>query len=310
MAWLAYNRDRVDDLWRHTRAAIDDLATITSDDPAAAEAMRVVRLAQTHLEGEWMPLLDRIRSSAALTAPIGLDGADDDEWPDGRTVIAPIVDGFTPEERLFFDGFVTEVAASVASQLSLHDAHPDYQVDRLPHALRQLDDRGEWEWLARLYLIEQFHHMIDSGEVELQRDGEHYWIDPLDLGETNSVVMQEVILAAIAAAGRFGRSGSGGISAAGAYAATSPMPEVRQVVAPTSITGYTKHGLERVMNKNGVGVSPAAVRDAVRSPARVTYQPDRDTFKYVGGAAVVVLDQRGRVVTAWPISRAGWRGPR
>ena len=106
-----------------------------------------------------------------LTAPIGLDGADDDGWPHGRRVIAPIVDRFTPEERQFFDGFVTEVAASVASQLSLHDAHPDYQVDRLPDELRRLDDRGEWEWLARLYLIEQFHHMVDIGEVELRRDG-------------------------------------------------------------------------------------------------------------------------------------------
>ena len=116
MAWLAYNRERVDDLWRHTRAAIDDLTTITSDDPAAAEAIRVVRLAQAHLEREWMPLLDRIRSSAALTAPIGLDGADDDGWPHGRRVIAPIVDGFTPEERQFFDGFATEVAVGVAAR--------------------------------------------------------------------------------------------------------------------------------------------------------------------------------------------------
>ena len=310
MALLAYHPERVDELWRHTRAAIDDLATLTSDDPAAAEAMRVVRLAQAHLEGEWMPLLDRIRSSAALTAPIGLDGADDDGWPHGRRVIAPIVDGFTAEERQFFDGFATEVASSVASQLSLHDAHPDYQVARLPDELRKLDDRGEWGWLARLYLIEQFHHMIDTGEVELQRDGEQYWIDPLDLGETNSVVMQEVVLAAIAAAGRFGRSGSGGISAAGAYTATSPMPPVRQVVAPTSITGYTKHGLERVMNKNGVGVSPAAVRDAVRDPSLVEYQSNNDTWLYVGKDATIVLNPRGMVVTAWANSRAGWRGPR
>ena len=146
----------------------------------------------------------------------------------------PIVDGFTAEERLFFEGFATEVAASVACQLWLHDAHPDYQVDQLPDELRQLNDRGEWEWLARLYLIEQFHHMIDSGAVELQdRDGERYWIDPLDLTETNSVVMQEVILAAIAAASRFGRSGNGGMSRAGAYTATSTLPEARMVVAPT-----------------------------------------------------------------------------
>ena len=75
---------------------------------------------------------------------------------------------------------------------------------------------GEWDWLARLYLIEQYHQMVDSGAVELQRDGEHYWIDPIDLTDTNSIVMGEIILAGVAAAGRFHRSSSGGISAAGA----------------------------------------------------------------------------------------------
>ena len=175
MAWLAYHPDRVDELWRHTRAAIDDLATILSDDPAAADAMRAVRLARDRLEGEWLPLLERIRNSTAL--------------------IAPIVDGFRAEERVFFEGFVHEAAASVAAELSHYDAHPDYQLDALPDELRTLDDRGEWDWLARLYLLEKYHQMVDTGEVELQRHGEHYWIDPLDLGETNSVVMQEVILA-------------------------------------------------------------------------------------------------------------------
>jgi hypothetical protein len=290
MSWLAYHPERVEELWRHTRRAVEELAAIASDDPAAAEAMRTVRLAQAHLEGDWLPLLDRIRSSTAL--------------------IAPIVNTFTAEERAFFEGFVSECAASVAAELSHYDAHPDYQLDVLPDDLRTLDDRGEWDWLARLYLIEQYHQMVDTGAVELQRDGEHYWIDPLELTNTNKIVMGEVILAGVAAAGRFSKAGSGGISAAGAHAARAPLPAPRPVVAPTSITGYTKHGLERVMNKNGVGVSPSAVRDAVRDPIRVTYQPDRDTFRYLGATAVVVLDQRGRVVTAWPISRAGWRGAR
>jgi hypothetical protein len=64
------------------------------------------------------------------------------------------------------------------------------------------------------------------------------------------------------------------------------------------------------MNKDGVGVSPAAVRDAVRNPVRVVYQTDRATFKYIGATANVVLDERGRVVTAWARSRDAWRGPR
>ena len=157
MAWLAYNRERVDDLWRHARAAIDDLATITSDDPAAAEAMRTVRLAQEHLEGEWMPQLERIRASTALTAPVDLDPDGTRSWfddaadslvhpsPAGRTVIAPIVDGFTAEERQFFEGFATEVAASVASQLWLQRRPPRLPSRRsCPTSCANSDDRGEW----------------------------------------------------------------------------------------------------------------------------------------------------------------------
>ena len=55
MTRLAYDPERVEELWRHTRRAVDDLAEIRCDDPAAVEAMRIVRLAQLHLETEWMP---------------------------------------------------------------------------------------------------------------------------------------------------------------------------------------------------------------------------------------------------------------
>ena len=82
---------------------------------------------------------------------------------DGRTVIAPIVAELSAEEREFFQGFVEECAASVAAELSHYDNHPDYRVDRLPDELYRLDERGDWLWLAQLYLIEQFHHMIATG---------------------------------------------------------------------------------------------------------------------------------------------------
>jgi hypothetical protein len=247
MAWLGYRPERVEELWQHTRHAVDDLASIASDDPAAAEAMRTVRLARQHLESEWLPLLDRIRASTALTAPIELEPGDDRSWfddtvedlfgpPDGRTVIAPIVAAFSAEERQFFDGFVHEAAYSVATQLSHYDAHLDYQIDKLPDELTQLDDRNEWDWLARLYLLEQYHHMVDTGAVELQRDGERYWIDPLELTDTNAVVMGEIILAGVAAAGRFHRSSSGGISTAGAHTATSPLPAARVLGVAASIS--------------------------------------------------------------------------
>jgi hypothetical protein len=128
-------------------------------DPLAADALRTVRLVQSHLEADWLPLLDRVRASTSLTAPIDFDGGDGRSWfddavdsvvgpSDDRTVIAPTVAELSDEEREFLQGFVEECAASVAAELSLYDAHPDYQVDRLPNELYRLDDRGEWLWLA------------------------------------------------------------------------------------------------------------------------------------------------------------------
>ena len=270
MVWLAYDRERVDELWRHTRRAVDDLAGIGSDDPLAAEALRAVRLAQLHLETEWMPLLDRVRASTSLTAPIDLDGGD------GRTVIAPIVAELSAEEREFFQGFVEECAASVAAELSHYDAHPDYRVDRLPDELYRLDERGDWLWLAQLYLIEQFHHMIATGAVELRRNGEHYWIDPIDLTDTNEVIASELILAAVASGGRFGRgTGGAGLSAAGAHSATARMPRPHNLLRgkaaaeAAAALGYTKR-----VPYNSVPINTRG--QPVFSNGRTYISPDRD----------------------------------
>jgi hypothetical protein len=70
MSLLAYHPERIDELWRQTRHAVDELTTIVSDDSAAAAAMRAVRLAHAHRVGDWLPLLERIRSNTALIAPI------------------------------------------------------------------------------------------------------------------------------------------------------------------------------------------------------------------------------------------------
>jgi hypothetical protein len=258
MSWLSYDRERVDELHRRARVAVDELAGIRSDDLLAADALRAVRLAQSHLEADWLPLLDRVRASTSLTAPIDFDAEEGRSWfeealdavagpADGRTVIAPIVAELSDEEREFFQGFVEECAASVAAELSLYDAHPDYRVDRLPDELYRLDERSEWLWLAQLYLIEQFHHMISTGAVELQRNGEHYWIDPIDLTDTNDVIAGELILAAVASGGRFGRgTGGAGMSAAGAKTATRRMPRPHNLLRgkaaadAAAALGYTR----------------------------------------------------------------------
>jgi RHS repeat-associated protein len=78
--------------------------------------------------------------------------------------------------------------------------------------------------------------------------------------------------------------------------------------APSRITGYTWHGLQRVIDRDGTGVSIKALLDAVRSPLNEpTWQLSGETWLYVGKHADVVLNQAGRLVTAWPTSAEGWR---
>ncbi|CAG4913988.1 RHS repeat-associated core domain-containing protein [Paraburkholderia saeva] len=61
------------------------------------------------------------------------------------------------------------------------------------------------------------------------------------------------------------------------------------------ITGFTRHGLNRAINR---GVSPGAMCDAVNNPISVT-ERSNGTTRYTGAGAVVVLNPAGRVVTVW-----------
>jgi hypothetical protein len=62
----AYDPQRIRELSVRTVAAIDALSTISSSDPAAADAMRTVRLLRHNLEDLWMPLLRQIEVSRAM----------------------------------------------------------------------------------------------------------------------------------------------------------------------------------------------------------------------------------------------------
>lgn len=76
---------------------------------------------------------------------------------------------------------------------------------------------------------------------------------------------------------------------------------------PSEITGYTNHGLEQALTRDGgVGVSESAMEDAVANPIDVVRQ-ENGTFKFIGNDAVVVLNSDGRVVTTYATNSAGWR---
>ncbi len=77
-----------------------------------------------------------------------------------------------------------------------------------------------------------------------------------------------------------------------------------------TITGYTKHGLEQAMGRNGVGVSPKGILDAVKNPIRIESKIDylgRKSFKYVGKESVVVANEVGKIITCWAKKSTNWR---
>jgi len=67
MALLAYDPERLAYLKTHLIAATDELRTIRTTDPAAAEAMQSVATIRNEIDQVWLPLITRILESAALT---------------------------------------------------------------------------------------------------------------------------------------------------------------------------------------------------------------------------------------------------
>ncbi len=84
------------------------------------------------------------------------------------------------------------------------------------------------------------------------------------------------------------------------------LEEIAGASLPTRITGYTRHGLNQAISRNGVRVSTRAILDAVRSPVRVLGQSG-GRFLFTRRDATVVLNAAGEVITTWAENSAGWR---
>ncbi len=78
---------------------------------------------------------------------------------------------------------------------------------------------------------------------------------------------------------------------------------------PTKISGYTEHGLNQAISRDGVGVSSSAVLDAWRKPLNISFVPSKygPTFRFSGQGATVVVNAEGRVVTTWANGGSGVR---
>jgi uncharacterized protein RhaS with RHS repeats len=69
------------------------------------------------------------------------------------------------------------------------------------------------------------------------------------------------------------------------------------------ITGYTKHGLNQAISRNGGrGVSAKHMLDAVRNPKKVVSQSG-GRIKYQGKKATVILNKDGKIITTYGKSR-------
>ena len=75
---------------------------------------------------------------------------------------------------------------------------------------------------------------------------------------------------------------------------------------PSQIAGFTRHGFQQAMTRDGVGVSDYAMKQAVTNPRLVVPQAN-GTYRYIGDYAVVVLNADSKVVTAWARTKVGWR---
>ena len=97
-------------------------------------------------------------------------------------------------------------------------------------------------------------------------------------------------------------------SAANKASAATSLSEPKKVA--NTITGYTKHGLNQAIGRNGVGVKPSAILDAVRNPVDVVTKIDklgRISTQYRGAQSTVVLNEIGKVVSCWAKSSKYWR---
>ncbi|MGH9019569.1 MAG: RHS repeat-associated core domain-containing protein [Acidimicrobiales bacterium] len=102
--------------------------------------------------------------------------------------------------------------------------------------------------------------------------------------------------------GESSKLGGAGVEPGRGVSEPKPVEEAR----PTRIKGYTKHGLNQAISRDGVGVSTQAIRDAVSDPLSVS-KGANGNWRFNGSNATVVLNSDGYVVSAWARSSVGWR---
>jgi hypothetical protein len=81
------------------------------------------------------------------------------------------------------------------------------------------------------------------------------------------------------------------------------------VKMPENLVGYTKHGIDRALFKDNVGVSPQSILDTWNNPKKIKFKVDEQggNFKIHGQTSVIVINPKGKVITCWPTCKEGHR---
>ena len=139
-----YDPRRVRSLAHRTAEAIERLRSIRSDDAAAAEAMRTVRLARRNLEDLWMPTLRQIERSEAMIS-----------WE--RSEFASL--GIRQAER-------RSAAASTSVWTQLSALSSDELIDHLEWMDRRaIPDRSDEGW--QTWFLDRYGADLDVLAIEL-----------------------------------------------------------------------------------------------------------------------------------------------
>ena len=78
---------------------------------------------------------------------------------------------------------------------------------------------------------------------------------------------------------------------------------------PTQIYGYTKHGMNRVISRDGVGVSTESILKTWSNPSNIEYVPTKlgPSFRLTGFDSTIVINSEGKIITAWADNLLGVR---
>jgi hypothetical protein len=128
----------------------------------------------------------------------------------------------------------------------------------------------------------------------------------IQIAATIAPVLRMARPAAVAARGAGSATRASSAAQGALLRAQLAAEEVAGARLPQAITGYTGHGLNQAISRDGVGVSTRAIADAFRNPTSIAGQSG-GRFVLTGRDAVVVVNAEGEVVTTWATNSAGFR---